>query len=354
MFRVCLLVILASCLSTQGLADDQVHKNYGVSEQFYLGIRVGKAIFHDACDSNTVLCDDKSFGYGVYGGYPLMHYLSLEAGVNNYGKPSAQYTAGVNTSRVVGADISARLHYPVMEQLDLYTRLGAIYLSIDQNTDWLGKTKKYNWDFMIAAGAEYQFSRQWSMRAEYLASDGIGDSRSVGQADLGFVSLGITYKFDSTQSTTAFVAKKQTADANVTEIHETQTEQITPERVPILKEDAPRELEPKITKHSIKFGFDSDIPSDTNTFRRLMEQITNKNIMMASIVGHTDSTGDSDYNQKLSLRRSQYIANYLITLGVDDSLISYMGQGEREPIGDDATEQGQKLNRRVVITIYEK
>lgn len=69
------------------------------------------------------------------------------------------------------------------------------------------------------------------------------------------------------------------------------------------------------------------------------------------IYGHTDSTGSDSYNQGLSERRAQSVANYLTTRGIDRVRIATRGYGETQPIADNGTEAGRAANRRVEIRI---
>jgi len=50
------------------------------------------------------------------------------------------------------------------------------------------------------------------------------------------------------------------------------------------------------------------------------------------ITGHTDRIGSDDYNQDLSERRATAVAEYLVSQGVDEGLISTAGRGELEPV----------------------
>lgn len=69
------------------------------------------------------------------------------------------------------------------------------------------------------------------------------------------------------------------------------------------------------------------------------------------VAGHTDSVGSSDYNQDLSLRRAQSVANYLTAQKVDSQRLIIVGGGEDYPIASNETDAGRALNRRVEITI---
>ena len=71
-----------------------------------------------------------------------------------------------------------------------------------------------------------------------------------------------------------------------------------------------------------------------------------------SITGHTDSVGSDAYNQKLSERRANAVANYLIDAGVPSSIIvGVQGLGESQPVADNKTREGRAENRRVEILI---
>ncbi|MEQ8443757.1 MAG: OmpA family protein [Alphaproteobacteria bacterium] len=70
-----------------------------------------------------------------------------------------------------------------------------------------------------------------------------------------------------------------------------------------------------------------------------------------SLVGHTDTSGSNDYNDRLSLDRANNVRFMLIEMGVPASRISVEAKGESEPL--EATGDGVRnpQNRRVEITI---
>ncbi|WP_052668975.1 OmpA family protein [Nitriliruptor alkaliphilus] len=69
------------------------------------------------------------------------------------------------------------------------------------------------------------------------------------------------------------------------------------------------------------------------------------------IVGHTDSDGAADYNQDLSERRAQAVADYVTAAGVDASRLTVVGRGETDPVATNNTAEGKQQNRRVEILI---
>jgi OOP family OmpA-OmpF porin len=67
------------------------------------------------------------------------------------------------------------------------------------------------------------------------------------------------------------------------------------------------------------------------------------------VVGHTDSVGSEAYNQGLSERRAQAVADYLASKGVARGNITTRGMGESQPVADNGTAAGRAKNRRVEI-----
>lgn len=70
-----------------------------------------------------------------------------------------------------------------------------------------------------------------------------------------------------------------------------------------------------------------------------------------SIEGHTDNRLSDAYNQDLSERRAQSVANYLISSGVSSSRLNLTGKGESSPVASNDTREGRTQNRRVNIIV---
>ncbi len=69
------------------------------------------------------------------------------------------------------------------------------------------------------------------------------------------------------------------------------------------------------------------------------------------VEGHTASVGRPVGEQNLSVQRALAIINELVERGVSEELFTYRGYGGEIPIGDNNTEEGRALNRRVEITV---
>ena len=69
------------------------------------------------------------------------------------------------------------------------------------------------------------------------------------------------------------------------------------------------------------------------------------------IDGYTDNTGDAVENQQLSEKRANRVLAYLTQQGIDRNRMAATGHGASDPIGDNATAEGQEMNRRTTFTI---
>lgn len=69
------------------------------------------------------------------------------------------------------------------------------------------------------------------------------------------------------------------------------------------------------------------------------------------VEGFTDSQGGDQYNQQLSERRAQAVAQALRAAGIESERITTRGLGEQYPVATNETPAGRQQNRRVEITI---
>ena len=72
---------------------------------------------------------------------------------------------------------------------------------------------------------------------------------------------------------------------------------------------------------------------------------------LINVTGHTDSSGDVNYNFDLSRRRAASVAQYLSAQQLDSNRFSVEGHGASDPVASNATASGKAQNRRVEITI---
>ncbi len=70
--------------------------------------------------------------------------------------------------------------------------------------------------------------------------------------------------------------------------------------------------------------------------------------------GYTDNTGDAAANLKLSDDRAKNVMAELVKLGVDPSRMEAQGYGDQHAVGDNNTEEGRAMNRRIALRVTEK
>lgn len=67
--------------------------------------------------------------------------------------------------------------------------------------------------------------------------------------------------------------------------------------------------------------------------------------------GHTDATGSMAVNLKISKRRAMAIVDYMVERGIYPSRLKSFGHGGTQPIGDNKTLNGRKLNNRIEFKV---
>lgn len=69
------------------------------------------------------------------------------------------------------------------------------------------------------------------------------------------------------------------------------------------------------------------------------------------IGGHTDNRGSERSNEDLARKRAQAVAMVLYENGISQDKLSIVSYGESEPVADNRTNDGRKLNRRVTLAL---
>ncbi len=109
----------------------------------------------------------------------------------------------------------------------------------------------------------------------------------------------------------------------------------------------------RIILRNIFFDFDQATlkKESTTELGELLQILAEIPTMKIEISGHTDSKGSTEYNKKLSERRSKAVVDYLIAKGVDPARLTYKGYGMEQPLVSNDDEEGRSLNRRTEFLI---
>jgi outer membrane protein OmpA-like peptidoglycan-associated protein len=116
--------------------------------------------------------------------------------------------------------------------------------------------------------------------------------------------------------------------------------------------------------NQLKLNVPGDLSFDTGradikpNMRPILDQFANglngQQNTEVRIIGHTDSTGGDELNNRLSLERAQATKNYLVSRGVSPNQVVVAGRGEHEPVADNTSDAGRARNRRVEIFLGER
>jgi len=115
------------------------------------------------------------------------------------------------------------------------------------------------------------------------------------------------------------------------------------------------------TDEGIKFSLSSDVLFPTNSsyltekakseLNKLVKILNQDKSKKIRVDGHTDATGEVNYNIWLSEKRAASVKKFLEDAGVTASRITTKGLGPNKPIADNKTADGRQKNRRVEVII---
>jgi len=103
----------------------------------------------------------------------------------------------------------------------------------------------------------------------------------------------------------------------------------------------------------VLFDFDKSVvkPEGKTKLDELVSKLKAINLEVIIAIGHTDSIGSDQYNQKLSMRRAQSVKTYMVSKGIQANRIYTEGKGEKQPVAPNTTKEGRQKNRRVEVEV---
>jgi curli production assembly/transport component CsgE len=97
------------------------------------------------------------------------------------------------------------------------------------------------------------------------------------------------------------------------------------------------------------------LSNDTKDVLQKFADILKKNPTLGILItGHTDNTGSLALNQRLSMKRAQTVADFLIEKNVNSTQVKEIkGKDYSEPVADNSTVAGRAANRRTEVSLLE-
>ena len=319
----------AIALVVAGLAAASVAQAAPQENTFYAGAKAGWASFHDGVKYHADLLDwgynRNSVTFGVFGGYQILNRdnfgLATELGYDYYGKATfkdAGEKAFKHTAH--GAQLSLKGSYDLggvasaLQGLDVYGRAGVALVRSDYKlyetaTEPQYKDHKLKASALFAAGFEYALPSlpELALRLEYQWVNSVGQYKNP-EGDIvdykpwiGSVTAGLSYRFG--QGAAPVVA---------------------PEVV-----NKTFSLNSDVT---FAFGKANLKPEAKGALDGIYGEIAQVKTAKVAVAGYTDRIGSEKANLKLSQRRAETVANYLVAKGVVAQDITATGYGEANPV----------------------
>ncbi|CAM4232993.1 OmpA family protein [Vibrio agarivorans] len=290
---------------------------------FYIGAKAGKSWLDDACISGGE-CDDEANHFGGFVGYDFLDYLALELGYDDLGKHTTT-PAGLNDDRVSAWTLAPKFTYHINDLWGIYAKVGGAYVDYGDEDDW---------SYLGAAGVELTPHPKIGVRLEYQTLTDINNK--IVRAEGNSATLGVLYRFGASEP--AVVAPPPEPE---------QLPEPEPE-VQTMKHQTAKMGEETFALNSAELT--EAAQSDLDKLAAFLNKYPQSNV---ELVGHTDSSGSDEYNQQLSEKRANAVADALVERGISEDRITARGVGESELEYDESTPEGRKKNRFVEIIVPE-
>jgi len=229
-----------------------------------------------------------------------------------------------------------RIGYDYASTKDNFAGSGAIIVQQPERSD-------HSSNYKFGLGIQYALTQSFGVRAEaerYRINDAVGN-----KGDIDLFSIGVLFRFGGKAPPTVVQAAPPEAPAPATE--EASPAALPPPVVAV----AP--VAPEIQRYcsilDIQFEINKDVVERTQKekFVVLGAFMEKYPATTAVIEGHTDNVGSDADNMRLSQRRADNVARYLVdSLHIERSRLTAIGYGATRPRGDNNTEEGKRMNRR--------
>ena len=317
-------ILSLSVIAALGFA---VAAQAAVPETAYVGVRGGWA--HMDMDTvDGVSADDKdAVGYGLYAGYNLTSWAAIEAGYNFFDGFSVKEGGASNDLDIHGPEAALRLAYPLgPDGSDIFVRGGAFWATSDVEHGG----DNHEIAPFVGAGVQYAVTKNFDVRVGYDYYFDVIDDKGCPETDIGLLYAGLQYTFGGAAPVAAPVPQ-------------TVTENFTLDAATLFPFDGS-----SLCEEGVK------------AVNSVVDSVAAKKIQNAAydVKGYTDRIGSEKYNQALSEKRAQAVANQLQAAGVAPEQLTVTGMGEADPVSTGCEGlRGNKLidclapDRRVELSV---
>ena len=92
-------------------------------------------------------------------------------------------------------------------------------------------------------------------------------------------------------------------------------------------------------------------PDSRASMKAIISEIEKRASTDIEVIGHTDRSGDEEFNMALSRRRAERVRNLLVAAGIAPAAIRVAFHGEGNPLIQTADNVHEPLNRRVEVIV---
>jgi OOP family OmpA-OmpF porin len=155
---------------------------------WYIGFGIGQSKFKGACDGvgPGVSCDNTDTAGKFLGGYQFSRNFDLELAYADLG----QAKAGGSTLKTKGFELAGVGMLPIGDRFSLLARGGLFHWQVDAT----GSPNASGTDLTFGLGLKFDFTRDFSIRAEWQRYKDVGDSNTTGQGDIDFIGASLVYR----------------------------------------------------------------------------------------------------------------------------------------------------------------
>lgn len=93
------------------------------------------------------------------------------------------------------------------------------------------------------------------------------------------------------------------------------------------------------------------VPESEADVNKVLSEIVARPVPDISIIGHTDTAGDSEVNLRLGLERARYVAGLLASANLDRRSVAVESHGEKNLLVPTPDNTSEPRNRRVEVTV---